>query len=105
MYSLAVQYSQRLHSQIFFLFLLAIICLPGSAFAQGSGRDATGTGGSAIIIGKIFFPSGRRADGTIQVKLSSYTSADITVLADSSGSFMFSSIAPGNYTLEVNAGK
>jgi tetratricopeptide (TPR) repeat protein len=73
--------------------------------AQGSGRDTTGTGGSSIITGKIFFPSGRRADGTIQVKLTSYTSADISVLADSSGSFTFTSIAPGNYTVEVNAGK
>jgi Tfp pilus assembly protein PilF len=65
----------------------------------------TGTGGSSIITGKIFFPSGRRADGTIQVKLTSYTSSDISVLADSSGSFTFTSIAPGNYTVEVNAGK
>jgi len=73
--------------------------------AQGSGRDTTGTGGSSIITGKIFFPSGRRADGTIQVKLTSYNTADITVLADSSGSFTFTSIAPGNYTIEVNAGK
>jgi Tfp pilus assembly protein PilF len=73
--------------------------------AQGSGRDMTGTGGSSIITGKIFFPSGRRADGTIQVKLTSYTSSDISVLADSSGSFTFTSIAPGNYTVEVNAGK
>jgi Flp pilus assembly protein TadD len=75
------------------------------AAAQGSGRDTTGTGGSSVITGKIFFPSGRRADGTIQVKLTSYTAADISVLADSSGSFTFTSIAPGNYTVEVNAGK
>jgi len=73
--------------------------------AQGSGRDTTGTGGSATITGKIFFPSGRRADGTIQVKLKSYNTADISVIADSSGSFTFTSIAPGNYTVEVDAGK
>jgi tetratricopeptide (TPR) repeat protein len=73
--------------------------------AQGSGRDTTGNGGTSVITGKIFFPSGRRADGTMQVKLTSYTAADITVLADSSGSFTFTSIAPGNYTIEVNAGK
>ena len=84
---------------------LSVACCRLTALAQGSGRDLTGTGGSSVITGKIFLPSGRRADGTIQVKLTSYNSADITVLADSSGSFTFTSIAPGNYTVEVNAGK
>jgi Tfp pilus assembly protein PilF len=85
--------------------VLAVFCCQTTAAAQGSGRDTTGTGGHSVITGKIFFPSGRRADGTIQVKLSSYNSSDITVLADSSGSFTFTSIAPGNYTIDVNAGK
>jgi len=84
---------------------LGVIGWRMNVVAQGSGRETTGTGGSNTITGKIFFPSGRRADGTIQVKLTSYNTADITVLADSSGSFTFTSIAPGNYTVEVNAGK
>ena len=88
------------------LFLVAAL-LSGESTgrAQGSGRETTGNGGSHIINGKIFFPSGRRAEGTIQVKLKSFTSPDITVLADSSGSFTFTNIAPDNYTVEVNAGK
>jgi tetratricopeptide (TPR) repeat protein len=57
-----------------------------------------------VIQGKIFFPSGRRADGTIQVKLTSLNSAEISVIADTSGSFTFAGLSPGNYTVIVNAG-
>jgi tetratricopeptide (TPR) repeat protein len=76
-----------------------------NVLAQGTGRDYTGTGGSHMITGKIFFPSGQKAEGSIQVKLKSYNTPDLSVIADSSGSFVFSNLAPGNYTVEVNAGK
>lgn len=84
------------------LLLIALIALP--IFGQGNGRASTGTGGNHMIQGKIFFPSGRRADGTIQVKLTSLNSAEITALADSSGSFTFAGLSPGNYTVLINAG-
>jgi tetratricopeptide (TPR) repeat protein len=87
------------------LFTAVVVSGHTTVYAQGSGRETTGNGGSHIIIGKIFFPSGRRAEGTIQVKLKSFTSRDITVLADSGGSFTFTNIAPDNYTIEVDAGK
>jgi tetratricopeptide (TPR) repeat protein len=74
------------------------------ALAQGNGRASTGTGGIHTIQGYIFFPSGRRAEGTIIVKLQSYSAGEITVLPDSSGSFTFTSLAPGNYTVVVQAG-
>jgi len=87
------------------LFLIVVVLsVQTTGRAQGSGRETTGNGGHHIILGKIFFPSGRRADGTIQVKLKSFTSPDISVLADSSGAFTFTNIAPDNYTIEVNAG-
>jgi tetratricopeptide (TPR) repeat protein len=84
------------------LLLIALIATP--IFGQGNGRANTGTGGIHMIQGKIFFPSGRRADGTIQIKLTSLTSAEITAIADSSGSFTFAGLSPGNYTIIVNAG-
>jgi tetratricopeptide (TPR) repeat protein len=84
------------------LLLIALIAFPISG--QGNGRASTGTGGNHMIQGKIFFPSGRRADGTIQVKLTSLNSAEITVIADTSGSFTFAGLSPGNYTVIVNAG-
>jgi tetratricopeptide (TPR) repeat protein len=91
------------HLRLSFL-MIAFCLLAVPAWGQGSGRDATGTGGRHIISGKIYFPSGRRAEGTIQVKLQSFGAGEISTIADSSGSFSFTSIAPGNYTITVNAG-
>lgn len=86
------------------LIVLAILILTPGVKAQGSGKSSTGTGGIHIIQGYIFFPSGRRAEGTIVVKLQSYNSGELQVVPDSSGSFSFTSLAPGNYTVIVNAG-
>jgi Tfp pilus assembly protein PilF len=72
--------------------------------AQGSGKSSTGTGGIHLIQGYVFFPSGRKAEGTIIVKLESLQYGDLQVIPDSSGSFTFSSLAPGSYTVVVNAG-
>lgn len=86
--------------------VLLVLCLilPATVLAQGSGRDSTGTGGTHIIQGKIYFPSGRRAEGSIQVKLQSFGSGEISTFADASGSFTFTGLAPGNYVVIVNAG-
>ena len=90
-----------------YLCILAIILVllsPLAVFGQGSGRNATGTNGSHVIRGYVFFPSGRRAEGTIQVKLESYNSGELSVIADSSGAFTFGSLSPGSYTVVVIAG-
>jgi tetratricopeptide (TPR) repeat protein len=71
---------------------------------QGSGKSTVGTNGTNTIAGYVFFPSGRRAEGTIQVKLQSLTQGELSVIADSSGAFSFSLLSPGNYTIVVNAG-
>ena len=95
---------QRLITNRKFVILLTVLCLPAGAVAQGSGRESTGNGGNHVIQGKIFFPSGRRAEGNIQVKLQSFGSGEISTIADSSGSFSFTSLSPGNYTVVINAG-
>jgi Flp pilus assembly protein TadD len=87
--------------------LLAIVLLlffPLAGYAQG-GSASTGTGGSHVIQGHIYFPSGRRAEGSIQVKLQSYNAGEISAMTDSSGSFTFGSLSPGSYTVVVNAGE
>ena len=96
---------RRAPRKIFFSFVILLFLIPVSIFPQGSGRASNGTGGSDIIQGYVFFPSGRRAEGSIQIKLQSYTAGEISVLADASGSFTFTSLAPGNYTVVVNAGE
>jgi tetratricopeptide (TPR) repeat protein len=84
--------------------IILLLFLPVAVLAQGSGAASTGTGGKHTIQGKIFFPSGRRAEGSIQIKLQSYTAGEISTMADASGSFTFASLAPGNYSVVVNAG-
>jgi len=87
------------------LFAFALFLVwPCAAMGQGSGRSTVGTNGTHVISGYVFFPSGRRAEGTIQVKLQSLNYAELSVIADSSGAFSFSSLAPGNYTVVVIAG-
>jgi len=73
-------------------------------FGQGSGKSTVGTNGTHTITGYVFFPSGRRAEGTIQVKLQSYAAGELSVIADGSGNFSFTSLSPGNYTVVVLAG-
>ena len=86
------------------LVVIALWLAPAAVLGQGSGRDSTGTGGNHIIAGKIFFPSGRRAEGTIQVKLQSFGAGEMSTMADASGAFTFTSLSPGNYTVVINAG-
>jgi tetratricopeptide (TPR) repeat protein len=86
------------------LIMLGLLLLPVVVNAQGSGRQTVGTGGNHLIQGYIFFPSGRRAEGTIIVKLQSLQYSELQVIPDSSGGFSFSNLAPGSYTVIVNAG-
>jgi tetratricopeptide (TPR) repeat protein len=105
--SLPAQRSEHRHAntEARLLPILLLLFLPVAVLAQGSGRDSIGTGGIHIIQGKVFYPSGRRAEGVIQIKLESFTAGQVSTMADSSGSFTFASLAPGNYTVVVNAGE
>jgi Flp pilus assembly protein TadD len=88
----------------FVFIIISLFLVPVDTSAQGNGRASTGTGGIHSIQGYIFFPSGRRAEGSIVVKLQPMHAGEITVLPDSSGAFTFSNLAPDNYTVVVNAG-
>lgn len=83
--------------------LLAALC---AMIAVGqSGEDSTGTGGRHSILGRLVFPSGRRADVRLKVRLQSPSSPDLTVYSDSNGAFGFRSLQAGNYTITVEGGK
>jgi tetratricopeptide (TPR) repeat protein len=97
--------SRRGHAQLyFFALIICVLLLPVAVSGQGNGRASTGTGGIHIIQGYVFFPSGRRAEGTIVVRLQPMNGGEITVIPDSSGAFVFNSLSPGNYSVVVNAG-
>jgi tetratricopeptide (TPR) repeat protein len=88
----------------FLLAVLLVFFFPLAGYAQG-GSAATGTGGSHTIQGHVYFPSGRRAESSIQVKLQSYSAGEISAMTDASGSFTFGLLSPGSYTVVVNAGE
>src|ERR1043165_1230298 len=92
-----------------FLRVLSLILFlsfaPAIIYGQG-GVDSTGTGGIHRVQGRIYFPSGRRSDATaVKVTLESTSSESLSLIADLNGSFTFNSMAPGSYTLTVDAGK
>jgi Tfp pilus assembly protein PilF len=87
-----------------FQFACALL-LAGLAFSQGSGGiDAMGTGGRHSIQGRIYYPSGQRADTQTKVRLESIQYGERTVLADLNGTFSFKSLAPGSYTVVIDGG-
>ena len=108
MFSLPVRFAKNWAAlkKTFPLLSILLLLVPIAVRGQGgSGVASTGTGGSHIIKGYVFFPSGRKADGMIEVKLQCLNAGEITVLTDTNGSFTFLSLAPGNYTIVVNAGE
>lgn len=86
-----------------FCTLFVTLCYVG-AHAQ-SGVDSTGTGGRHSIQGRIVFPSGRRGDVRLKVRLESAASGDLSVYTDTNGSFGFRSLDAGSYTVVVEGGE
>jgi len=73
---------------LFFCFVVQVVTAASvDCFAQGA-VDYTGNGGRHTIQGRIYFPSGRRADAPgLVVRLESLNSAPLSIFTDSSGSF------------------
>jgi Tfp pilus assembly protein PilF len=89
---------------LLFCALLVLVCFP-SIRAQGGGVDQTGTGGQHAIQGRIYFPSGRRSDIRVMVKLENYNAGGLSVLSDSNGTFKFTGLTPGSYVVVVDGGE
>ena len=88
------------------LSLILFLSLSSAVIHAQGGVDSTGTGGKHKIQGRIYFPSGRRSDASaVKVTLESTSSESLYLIADLNGGFTFNSIAPGSYTLTVDAGK
>ena len=69
--------------------------------AQG-GIDYTGTGGRHTIEGRIFYPSGRKADTPgIKISLETSSAGTLTVFSDFSGTFSFRNLTAGSYTVVI----
>jgi|SRR5690349_18636705 len=89
--------SQRLFWLLSPVFLLL---LAPEIRAQGA-IDYTGTGGRHTIEGRIYFPSGRKADGGIKITLETTGTGTLTVISDFNGTFSFRNLAAGSYTVVI----
>jgi Tfp pilus assembly protein PilF len=96
-------YSKIRRHLVLTLLVFCILALSASlASAQsGGGVDLTGTGGRHTIQGRIYFPSGRRTDTRLKIKLQSFNSGELSVFSDPNGSFMFRGLEPGSYTVVI----
>lgn len=89
-------------SLIFFVFAAAFVLVVSNKCVGQGAVDYTGTGGRHAIQGRIYFPSGRRADSPgLLVKLESVNNAPLSVFTDSSGSFAFKNLVSGSYTIVI----
>jgi Tfp pilus assembly protein PilF len=82
--------------------LLAALC--SSAARAQIGVEDMGTGGKHVIQGRIVFPSGRRADTRLKVRLQTQSSGELSVYTDSNGYFGFRSLEAGSYTVVIEGG-
>lgn len=86
------------------LFALLLAALCAQATHAQIGVDDTGTGGRHVIQGRIVFPSGRRADSRLKVRLQTQSSGELSVYTDANGSFGFRSLESGSYTVVIEGG-
>lgn len=69
-----------------------------------SRTNISGTGGIHQIRGRIYFPTGRSSDEPMRVELQSNNFSTLTVETDRNGGYAFQNLAPGSYTVVVEAG-
>ncbi|HEX7314842.1 MAG TPA: tetratricopeptide repeat protein [Pyrinomonadaceae bacterium] len=75
-----------------------------TAVAQVGGTDNSGTGGEHTIQGRLVGPSGRRSELRLKVRLESSGAGDKYVFSDANGTFRFTGLRPGPYTVIVEGG-
>jgi tetratricopeptide (TPR) repeat protein len=109
MTSILTNFNHALRACTFLSYVILLILLFNTpSYSQIGGIDSDpsdrGTGGQNMIQGNIYFPSGRRLDKRIRVRLSSIR-GDFSTLTDDNGAFSFRRLVAGNYTITVDAGK
>ncbi len=88
--------------------ILPIFVVTAVAFAQGGvgstrGLPSTGSGGSSIIKGRVFFPITPESP-RVRVRLTSSDMMNESTVADEDGVFIFNRIPAGHYTITVEGG-
>jgi tetratricopeptide (TPR) repeat protein len=89
-----------LPSSIRISLLMLLLCTTLKA-QSGGGDDGIGTGGANTIRGRVYLPTGP-AEMRIKVRLESTDMANLTTVTDLNGSFRFSGLQGGNYTIIID---
>lgn len=90
-----------------FTFLAAAVLFGFASLTLTYGQSRTnisGTGGIHQIKGRVYLPNGRSAEEPLRIQLQSDNFSTLTVESDRSGSFAFQNLAPGNYSIVIDAG-
>ncbi len=88
--------------------LVFVLWLTGAITAQvAGGLDGLNTrwGGNNFIVGTVFWPSGKRVDTRMGLRLRSLTRSDILSNTDDSGRFIFSHLPAGYYEIIIEGDK
>lgn len=81
---------------------MLLFVIPGLVWAQ-SAVNYTGNGGKHTIQGRIYVADGRRAGmAGLKIRLVSIGTGDLSVFADSNGTFAFKNIIAGSYSVVVD---
>ncbi len=98
-----------MYSQLRRNFYGALILIAGftCSYAQGVGssRGLPTSGGSHVIQGHVYLPSGQAAEQGVTVKLESGVMGVRSTSTDGSGTFIFNSLPAASYTVTVDAGQ
>ena len=87
------------------LAVAAVLLLFSFQTGAQSSVNNSGTGGIHVIQGRVFFPDGNNTGTSIAIRLESTNFSTISVFTDGNGAFRFNSLAPGNYSVVVEAGE
>jgi Tfp pilus assembly protein PilF len=80
--------------------IVALLVFAAAAAAQGI--NYTGNGGKHTIQGRIYDPSGQRADlSNLKIVLESAGTGDLSVYASMNGTFTFKNLLPGSYSVSI----
>lgn len=105
--SVQTNHLRRIRFSFFVLLLTSLLATTAPAQVGGIDSDPgdPGTGGKNSIQGFMYYPSGRRLDKRVRVKLSTVGNGDLYTLSDDNGSFTFRRLVGGTYVLSFDPGK